>query len=87
MSLYLNVSPQVEARLTAAAHQQGIDIAALIEKLAADLPAVETQADESRSLYDRFRDVIGIAEGLPSDMSRNPEKYMTGFGETRTSDR
>jgi hypothetical protein len=40
-------------------------------------------ADTGRSLYDRFKDVIGTVEGLPTDLSENPGKYMKGFGETR----
>lgn len=90
MTLHLEISPQTEARLSAAAHQRGIDISALIERLAVDyLPPVEAQVSTEqgdfggRSLADLMEE-IGFAEGGPSDMSENPRKYMKGFGETKS---
>ena len=81
MSLYLDVSPLAEARLAAAAHQRGIDIAALIEMLAVDyLPSVEIASEPRKTAGEIIRE-IGFADGGPSDLSTNP-KYMKGFGET-----
>jgi hypothetical protein len=90
MTLHLEISPQTQARLAAAALVRGIDISTLIELLAVDyLPPVEVQASTEqgdfggRSLADLMAE-IGFAEGGPSDMSENPGKYMKGFGETKS---
>ncbi len=34
--------------------------------------------EEIPSLYERLKDVIGIAEGLPSDMAENHDHYIHG---------
>ena len=33
---------------------------------------------ERKSLADRLRGVIGVSEGLPSDMARNHDHYLHG---------
>ena len=33
---------------------------------------------EAPTLYERLRDVIGIAEGLPEDMAENHDHYIHG---------
>ena len=45
--------------------------------------APQPQDTTGVSLYERFKDVIGTVDGLPSDLSTNP-KYMEGFGETKS---
>ena len=41
---------------------------------------VRTVADGQKipSLYERYKDFIGIAEGLPSDSSTNHDHYLYG---------
>lgn len=39
-------------------------------------------ATDNRTIADIVREVGGI-KGLPSDMSQNKAKYLTGFGETK----
>ena len=39
-------------------------------------PAAQT--DEGPTLYERMKDVIGIAQGLPEDMSENHDHYIHG---------
>ena len=34
--------------------------------------------DEGPTLYERLRDVIGIAPGLPTDMAENHDHYIHG---------
>lgn len=34
--------------------------------------------DDGRTLAERLRDVIGIVEGLPSDMAENHDHYLHG---------
>jgi hypothetical protein len=86
MSLHLNVSPQAEALFTTAAQRRGIEPARLFEEMVADyLSQPEASEETNGSLYERSEDVIGIVEGLPTDMSQNPGKYMKGFGETKAA--
>ena len=33
---------------------------------------------EGQTLYEQYKDVIGIAEGLPSDLARNHDHYLHG---------
>ncbi len=33
---------------------------------------------EAPTLYDQLKDVIGIAEGLPSDLAENHDHYLHG---------
>lgn len=40
--------------------------------------AVEPPDDEVPSLYEQLKDIIGIAEGLPSDLARNHDHYLHG---------
>jgi hypothetical protein len=35
-------------------------------------------ADGGPTLYDRFKDLIGTAEGLPEDMAENHDHYIHG---------
>jgi hypothetical protein len=35
-------------------------------------------ADEGPTLYERFKDIIGIAQGLPADMAENHDHYIHG---------
>jgi predicted HicB family RNase H-like nuclease len=80
MTINLEVSEQTEARLTAAARRRGIDVSTLIEAMAVDyLPAVDSDADDGKTLYERFKEVIGTVDGLPTDLSQNQAKYMNGF--------
>ena len=37
-----------------------------------------TPVDEGPTLYERLRDVIGIAPGLPADMAENHDHYVHG---------
>lgn len=37
-----------------------------------------TQGEVIPSLYERYKDFIGIAEGLPADSSRNHDHYLYG---------
>jgi len=37
-----------------------------------------TPSETIPSLYERYKDFIGIAEGLPSDSSRNHDHYLYG---------
>jgi hypothetical protein len=34
------------------------------------------QAGQTRTLYDRLKNVIGTAEGLPSDLAENHDHYL-----------
>jgi hypothetical protein len=34
--------------------------------------------EELRTLYERMKDVVGIAEGLPEDMAENHDHYIHG---------
>jgi len=72
MNLHLDVSPQTEARLTAAARQRGIDVASLIEKLAVDyLPPAnipQGSADEESAA------VIAMLEGFLTESPTDPEE-------------
>jgi hypothetical protein len=87
MSLYLDVSPQTEARFAAAAQQEGVEPAILFEKMVASyVPLAERSERElgdfgGRSLADLMQE-IGFADGGQPDLSTNP-KYMLGFGETK----
>ena len=38
----------------------------------------EPLADETPTLYEQLKDVIGIADGLPSDLARNHDHYLNG---------
>jgi len=38
----------------------------------------EPLADETPTLYEQLKDVIGIADGLPSDLARNHDHYLHG---------
>jgi hypothetical protein len=86
MSLHLDVSPQAEARFTAAAQQKGIDPATLLERMISDYLPPLAQEQElgdfgGRSIADVILE-IGTVKGGPPDLSTNP-KYMEGFGETK----
>ena len=88
MSLHLDISnPQTEAKLAAAAHSRGIDVVALIELAVDHLPPVEiaTEPAQVRTGGEIAREV-GFVKGLPPDVSTNPEKYMKGFGRTKSND-
>ena len=37
-----------------------------------------TQDEAIPSVYERYKDFIGIAEGLPADSSRNHDHYLYG---------
>jgi len=41
-------------------------------------PRCEAGEAEGPTLYEQYRDVIGIAEGLPSDLARNHDHYLHG---------
>lgn len=51
--------------------------ASLPEGAEVDVIAAE-QESEVPTLYDRLKDVIGIADGLPVDSSRNHDHYLYG---------
>lgn len=36
------------------------------------------EADDGPTLYERLRDLIGIAPGLPQDMAENHDHYIHG---------
>ncbi len=38
----------------------------------------EPLEDETPTLYEQLKDVIGIADGLPSDLARNHDHYLHG---------
>jgi len=40
--------------------------------------------EEAPTLYDQFKDVIGIAEGLPSDLAENHDHYLHGHPKKTT---
>ena len=42
-----------------------------------DVRPVEAE-DEGATLYERLKDVIGIAPGLPQDMAENHDHYIHG---------
>ncbi len=47
--------------------------------LLADTSAEDvSQHDEGLSLYERLKDVIGTAKGLPADASQNVDHYLYG---------
>ena len=48
------------------------------------ITALETAGQPTA--FDVWRDAVGIAKGLPSDLSTNP-KYMEGFGRDRQDNR
>ena len=86
MILHLDISdPQAEARLTAAALRQGVDVSAVIERLATEhLPPVEqTSQPEEPTLLDRFGHLFGTAQAGPGDRAAHPERYMEGFGQPK----
>ena len=37
-----------------------------------------TEAKEGPTLYERLKDLIGTAEGLPEDMAENHDHYLHG---------
>jgi hypothetical protein len=37
-----------------------------------------SEAAEGRTLYERLKDVIGTAQGLPEDMAENHDHYIHG---------
>jgi hypothetical protein len=91
MSLNLNISPQLEARFTAAARQNGIDLETFFEKIvSAHLPPVEVSENQElgdfggRTLGEVFGHLFGTVKSGASDKATHPEKYMQGFGETKT---
>jgi len=45
-----------------------------------DVVGLPCDADEAEgpTLYEQYKDVIGIAEGLPSDLARNHDHYLHG---------
>lgn len=84
VSIHLDVSPQAEARFTAAALKSGMDPSVFFEVMvAAYLPTIEPNNSPTdfggRSLADLMNE-IGFAEGGAEDMSENPSKYLKGFG-------
>jgi hypothetical protein len=38
----------------------------------------DAPTDERSTLYERLKDVIGIAKGLPSDLAENHDHYIHG---------
>jgi hypothetical protein len=68
--MQLDVSPQIEDRLIAAAHQRGIDVAALIEKLAVDyLPPAK---NPSPVIDDENAAAIAMLEGFLAESPTAP---------------
>lgn len=50
-------------------------------EVAVDLPMPldgKTTGDQSRTLYDRLKPLIGIAKGLPTDLAENHDHYIHG---------
>jgi len=41
-------------------------------------PRTATQGQESPTLYEQLKDVIGIAKGLPTDLAENHDHYLHG---------
>ena len=41
-------------------------------------PAAEPEVTEIPTLYERYKDIIGIAEGLPEDFAMNHDHYIHG---------
>jgi hypothetical protein len=77
--MQLDVSPQVEARLIAAAHQRGINVAALVEKLAVDyLPPTKSPipvVDEENAA------AIAMLEGFLAESPTDPEEQRQAEAE------
>jgi len=41
-------------------------------------PLVPANGDEGATLYDRLKNVVGKAQGLPADAARNKRHYLYG---------
>jgi len=54
------------------------DSAALPDGTEVQIEAVNGEDKDGPTLAERLQDVIGIAEGLPSDMARNHDHYIHG---------
>jgi len=80
MSLHLDVSPQAEARFNSVAQERGIEPEQLFEEMVDQLPVKAAVDATPLSIYERFKDLFGTVEGLPTDLSENPGKYMGDFG-------
>lgn len=89
MSIVVEFDPQTEAQLFAAAQCQGIDAPEVIRKLIREyLPPVANESrpngGENRTLGEIITE-IGFVTGGPTDVARNPRKYMQGFGEPKST--
>jgi hypothetical protein len=88
MTLNIELDPETEAKLAAEVERQGLDASEIIMKLVRTyLPLVETGDDIDEiggKTLGAIMDEIGYIEGGPPDMARHPEKYMQGFGETKS---
>jgi hypothetical protein len=74
MSLHLDISPQAEARFTAAARQNGIDPAAYFEKIVFDyLPPVTSEAKASPVIDEENAAVIALMDEWLAEAPTDPE--------------
>jgi hypothetical protein len=68
---------------------RGLDVTdrqRLVELIVHDLPETPSKPAidfESKSMFDIIEEIGYIESTGPSDMARHPEKYMSGFGETK----
>lgn len=89
MSLTIDLTPQEEARFADYARQRGLDPATLAKSLiTAPLPPADegdVRAFGGKSMADLLAE-IGFVDGLPPDLSTNPE-YMKDFGKDSGEDR
>ncbi|MGO8671200.1 MAG: hypothetical protein ACLQVD_07550 [Capsulimonadaceae bacterium] len=78
MSLYLDVSPQVEAKIYDYARQRGIEPTAFIEDLVEQLPDTST---ESRPVSDRVAATVAMLDGFLAESPTDPEELRQAEAE------
>lgn len=80
----MQIAPELKQRLEAVARERGLSMDELLRLMVAKLEKeseAERDAVPAVSCYEcaEAAGVIGIAEGLPSDLSTNPD-HFDGFG-------
>jgi hypothetical protein len=89
MSLQLDISPQIEARLLDIANREGMEPSALVEKMVEEYqprPVVNSENEYGgKTAGELYGHLLGTVSGGPADLSERDEEYLTitGFGETK----
>ena len=80
MTITINIPNTAETQLQIEAERTGTSIAAVIEQIVSE--RFGSLDFGSKSVAELIEEIGYIETVGKSDMARNPEKYMKGFGET-----